>query len=115
MRGRLQAFAAALVCLRNTPAYAGKTGGKNGALKRPQKHPRVCGEDDKNGLLSGLEVETPPRMRGRPFSASSPCSSQRNTPAYAGKTVFQIFQKNPVRKHPRVCGEDPLVVLLVPR
>ena len=106
MRGRLIVLSTDITAAGNTPAYAGKTkhhGHNPGGL---EKHPRVCGEDRRQGSSPASPRETPPRMRGRPLSLVGEGDSTGNTPAYAGKT----FPSNAVavqrRKHPRVCGED---------
>ena len=54
-----------------------------------KKHPRVCGEDFSHRRMSRYQSETPPRMRGRPFTAAFFDAYQGNTPAYAGKTSSQ--------------------------
>ena len=38
----------------------------------------------------------------------------RITPAYAGKTSRQVFFWRLLKDHPRVCGKDPLRMLIVP-
>ena len=45
-------------------------------------------------------------MRGRLAVAMLLLKEDRNTPAYAGKTVSVINQLLRYGKHPRVCGED---------
>ena len=91
---------------RNTPAYAGKTSGVVYVRKKDGKHPRVCGEDHDTAGRFSKNLETPPRMRGRPFRELVKRRLAGNTPAYAGKTVSVINQILRYWKHPRVCGED---------
>ena len=69
-----------------TPAYAGKT-----ATDRA----RV-----------GAGVGSPPRMRERPLPVFQICSSDRITPAYAGKTIGLKGEFEGEQDHPRVCGKD---------
>ena len=45
-------------------------------------------------------------MRGRPEAGADRPGSERNTPAYAGKTLLTNQTPLIIRKHPRVCGED---------
>ena len=90
----------------NTPAYAGKTGRRAQAVREPQKHPRVCGEDPPRQVSCLRPPETPPRMRGRPLRSPDAYASPGNTPAYAGKTASGRTASTADPKHPRVCGED---------
>ena len=46
-------------------------------------------------------------MRGRPIDVTLNDGTNRNTPAYAGKTMTAFFVSDGRQKHPRVCGEDP--------
>ena len=106
MRGRLAVNLNRHVRLGNTPAYAGKTRAESVRVPAPQKHPRVCGEDSPTRPSFSGSLETPPRMRGRPAARLSLRHLCRNTPAYAGKTMFLPWYSDIARKHPRVCGED---------
>ena len=49
---------------------------------------------------------SPPRMRGKPYSAFFNVASPRITPAHAGKTIYSIVKLNTLRDHPRACGEN---------
>ena len=90
----------------NTPAYAGKTNpGKNGERGR-QKHPRLRGEDPLQVRYFQCGEETPPLTRGRPFLFIEERKRNRNTPAYAGKTLSAPQECGPFGKHPRLRGED---------
>ena len=106
MRGRPDLDCWGLVRCRNTPAYAGKTGGLSWHVMPKRKHPRVCGEDTGPQDRSMINQETPPRMRGRLHDVLALPLSERNTPAYAGKTSPMVFCEKSQKKHPRVCGED---------
>ena len=70
MRGRLEQHLKAVIEDRNTPAYAGKTQTPALSNGHSEKHPRVCGEDFQALTPNSRTKETPPRMRGRPFSDS---------------------------------------------
>ena len=85
-RGRPKRRSMPLFCLRNTPAYAGKT----------------CSG------VSWIRVwmETPPLTRGRPGNVLCRSESLRNTPAYAGKTRMRAKRAFAKKKHPRLRGED---------
>ena len=112
MRGRRAVVYSILCACRNTPAYAGKTSQSRTSTSCGQKHPRVCGEDQ--GLRPRPEPvsKTPPRMRGRPEDKSEKDTRARNTPAYAGKTRRMNDNLAGSWKHPRVCGEDPLINII---
>ena len=71
--------------------------------------PRVCGEDSQKTMSTVHLTETPPRMRGRPGGYSDVDMRVGNTPAYAGKTYYNAKAEFYNKKHPRVCGEDPLL------
>ena len=116
MRGRLSARRCDGVADRNTPAYAGKTPSGQKPAPLRQKHPRVCGEDFLFSSRSTSRAETPPRMRGRPERQQQSLILLGNTPAYAGKTSPLDPGSALRRKHPRVCGEDSMVLIstLVP-
>ena len=75
-----------------------------------KKHPRVCGEDFLLRSKDSGWKETPPRMRGRPVGFVQQADEVGNTPAYAGKTATRPTPTQKLRKHPRVCGEDPTLL-----
>ena len=86
MRGKRILFCIRACLHRNIPAYAGKTGGGPGVWWGFAEHPRVCGENLGFHILINGGVGTSPRMRGKLERAEVSPVSQRNIPAYAGKT-----------------------------
>ena len=86
-RGRRRATEVDYSFGRNTPAYAGKTEPQVRRGTPSQKHPRLRGEDPRPGCAPRAGGETPPLTRGRLVSPSMSPMRQRNTPAYAGKTL----------------------------
>ncbi len=44
-------------------------------------------------------------MRGKGSSVILDCVISGITPAYAGKSITEIFQKDVNKDHPRLCGE----------
>ena len=100
-RGRLPADR-----FRNTPAYAGKTGGLFPFLRGPRKHPRLRGEDASWDTDKDERTETPPLTRGRRKVAHPENFRHGNTPAYAGKTWNPHAMRAGKGKHPRLRGED---------
>ena len=51
-------------------------------------------------------VGTSPRMRGKPILNGNVLATQRNIPAYAGKTNSPRRVALQLPEHPRVCGEN---------
>ena len=78
-----------------------------GAAVRPyiQDHPRVCGEKRNDDIPDCLHLGSPPRMRGKAQGALDGTEVDRITPAYAGKSVFDVVIYALHKDHPRVCGE----------
>ena len=88
-----------------TPAYAGKSVYFAIFCDFVEDHPRVCGEKQNAPIMQGLNLGSPPRMRGKVLFQRRTAHVQGITPAYAGKSVprLQVLRKN--QDHPRVCGE----------
>ena len=91
---------------RNIPAYAGKTLAFELRRAFSQEHPRVCGENLRKRVGIGRCPGTSPRMRGKPATSHTHTKSDRNIPAYAGKTLAGIRSRSTAAEHPRVCGEN---------
>ena len=88
MRGKACVKPCCLSCVGITPAYAGKRTICKDVTKTRQDHPRVCGEKLNGNAKGQAATGSPPRMRGKAYYISMPCS----------------FSKD----HPRVCGEKLL-------
>ena len=73
---------------RNTPADAGNLKRTPGKHHRNQKHPRRCGESLKCELLTDVDPETPPQMRGIFDAVTTSDSLSGNTPADAGNLRY---------------------------
>ena len=93
---------------RITPAHAGKTSKRRLPLCRRSDHPRACGENREAMKELGIEVGSPPRMRGKLPGQEKVDFRPRITPAHAGKTFFSSATLPPVSDHPRACGENDL-------
>ena len=63
--------------------------------------------DEMRRICYVYKKETPPRMRGRLIVDRAGEFISGNTPAYAGKTKDLHVVEAALRKHPRICGEDP--------
>ena len=98
---------------RNIPAYAGKTFDFISVDIRLEEHPRVCGENYPRRAHRGGWFGTSPRMRGKPVSGRNFLCLSRNIPAYAGKTRHRPVGVHRSKEHPRVCGENNLLQLII--
>ena len=87
MRGRRLGWLLVWLWWRLTPAYAGKTDDLHSDWFEPRAHPRVCGEDWKDGYPIDTGDGSPPRMRGRHVLGDGDGAAVGLTPAYAGKTL----------------------------
>ena len=106
MRGKPDGVFVEQISPRNIPAYAGKTVAHFFATQVGAEHPRVCGENLPNIGQAFLNTGTSPRMRGKPAQTWGPGCSGRNIPAYAGKTMYDLWAQKTDSEHPRVCGEN---------
>ena len=111
MRGKLPPSQTSKCTWRNIPAYAGKTQGSCSNSGAIQEHPRVCGENRVVPIAVKAPCGTSPRMRGKRFHESADAPDGRNIPAYAGKTGWPGLRSVRGAEHPRVCGENPAMVV----
>ena len=110
MRGKPFAWSARIFGERNIPAYAGKTRYANICWLTPKEHPRVCGENSSQLRLPNPQRGTSPRMRGKLAEVKNAMTGGRNIPAYAGKTTCCSAVTSMPAEHPRVCGENMVVL-----
>ena len=105
MRGKAGIAFAVLVVVGITPAYAGKSQFGRSIQFQSKDHPRLCGEKQRDTPSQPRISGSPPPMRGKVFTVSTPCVSTRITPAYAGKSsrIPRLHLRE--RDHPRLCGE----------
>ena len=105
MRGKAPVFGFDCVCLRITPAHAGK----RILLFRPcvntQDHPRTCGEKFVIRVPFVFGVGSPPHMRGKGSATRLRIARSRITPAHAGKSDDRAENALGAQDHPRTCGE----------
>ena len=106
MRGKVILFSVLRVDAGITPAYAGKRTTLDCLEVLRRDHPRICGE--KLSCSASLESMrgSPPHMRGKVYSPSSPYITSGITPAYAGKRNEISFRWNGRKDHPRICGKS---------
>ena len=89
---------------RITPACAGKSKRRGGALALEEDHPRVCGEKLLCRITYGSPQGSPPRVRGKEEIIGIPANIVRITPACAGKRLkkahkIKDFDPVPIRFH----------------
>ena len=96
------------------PRMRGKPAERAAKTNTGRDHPRVCGENCKGHCLQTVMMGSPPRMRGKLFFTFEIIQIPGITPAYAGKTrklrICNAFN----RDHPRVCGENHLILVNSP-
>ena len=96
-----------------TPAGAGKTNSVFRCKFGCRDHPRRCGENPIPEVACCKPQGSPPQVRGKHVLHIA-CSVQtRITPAGAGKTSTVCGTGSPASDHPRRCGENLLVLLLM--
>ena len=105
MRGKADKVGSTAEKNRITPAYAGKSLRKKWRRSWIWDHPRLCGEKLWIIKMKFLPQGSPPPMRGKVISSSSPENSFGITPAYAGKSPALRPEFAAVQDHPRLCGE----------
>ena len=89
MRGKLAGCVNRLDCFGITPADAGKT--------IPQL------------VDAGMQLGSPPRMRGKPGEIKAGAQIVGITPADAGKTIRMPELTRLYEDHPRGCGENRVI------
>ena len=105
MRGKGMVFASAVLCIRITPAYAGKRSQYKNMKQMCKDHPRLCGEKSTLSCIVEFSLGSPPPMRGKVGYRSRNFLTFRITPAYAGKRIKEICVSYEYGDHPRLCGE----------
>ena len=106
MRGKRKESCEAFYSQGITPADAGKTGIGKGVCPNAEDHPRGCGENRVKKSSAGLQIGSPPRMRGKPKLTFPSFYLPRITPADAGKTTRYTANICMSMDHPRGCGEN---------
>ena len=70
----------------------------------------MCGENRAGASPPDLLKGSPPRVRGKPRKREGRSPPLRITPACAGKTPAPGVPNGTVKDHPRVCGENLLIL-----
>ena len=95
------------------PACAGKTIDPHVLIADSRAHPRVCGENPSWVALSRLTAGSSPRVRGKLRRVASSIAASGLIPACAGKTSWSRSRQAHRPAHPRVCGENKLLIPIV--
>ena len=112
VRGKLWNFRTAPLLTGLIPACAGKTAAELPAAELRPAHPRVCGENLLRLLTSLVRIGSSPRVRGKQILSAMSRLLLRLIPACAGKTGSIGDGKTGASAHPRVCGENFVVLVL---
>ena len=96
--------------VRFIPACAGNSSPDLFRARLFSVHPRVCGEQSNRFARHWASDGSSPRVRGTDFVRCFCCCSWRFIPACAGNRLFFVLVKLVITVHPRVCGEQQLVV-----
>ena len=105
-RGKPSLICTTSICIRLTPAHAGKTTPFSQTLQDTQAHPRTRGENFFFLFQLFFVAGSPPHTRGKPLTSPIYGFTNRLTPAHAGKTLFPELRDNFARAHPRTRGEN---------
>ena len=89
-----------------TPAPAGKTPSLKLQENRFRDHPRTCGENSTQYVVTNIQGGSPPHLRGKLHCAFHIRENIRITPAPAGKTIDCYKSTYRFGDHPRTCGEN---------
>ena len=90
---------------RITPAYAGKSRGRDTDERAGQDHPRIRGEKAKYLGVDDTVAGSPPHTRGKVGLQHGQLPPDRITPAYAGKSLCSSQRILNAEDHPRIRGE----------
>ncbi len=74
-------------------------------------HPRVCGEQWLDGYFVHWSTGSSPRVRGTVLILPARHPAGRFIPACAGNSVRHALSGHRGRVHPRVCGEQAMIVI----
>ena len=105
-RGKLLVEHTYTIWARLIPAWAGKTTRLAAHVPLAWAHPRVGGENGREGEPRHCASGSSPRGRGKLAHAMEKDSAPRLIPAWAGKTRASMKRDSTVKAHPRVGGEN---------
>ena len=95
-----------------TPAWAGKRSWKHDHVRKHGDHPRVGGEKSFIYQFPFFRRGSPPRGRGKVFCVAPTGVQSGITPAWAGKSLANVFAFLAIQDHPRVGGEKARTLIV---
>ena len=98
---------------RITPAHAGRIWDYFGFPTGIEDHPRACGKNSILALYVSAPMGSPPRMREESKLETLMIVQAGITPAHAGRIIRRDDGTVTFGDHPRACGKNALVVLLL--
>ena len=96
------------------PARAGKTSPTWTSSPGGPAHPRACGENSRTAPEAAETFGSSPRVRGKPTVPVVRTERTGLIPARAGKTDVERQVLRAHRAHPRACGENITLTILMP-
>ena len=73
----------------------------------------MCGEQYKAVVSNEMVLGSPPRVRGTVIWTAICTRLDRITPACAGNRAVGFFERTRVKDHPRVCGEQFVLLIIL--
>ena len=114
VRGKRHALCPFQRRVRLIPARAGKTRTYSSASRGSAAHPRACGENSRTAPEAAETFGSSPRVRGKPTVPVVRTERTGLIPARAGKTDVERQVLRAHRAHPRACGENITLTILMP-
>ena len=105
MRGKVLPDRGRVLGVGITPAYAGKSFPTSMFRSVGRDHPRICGEKIVVSRTWCSRSGLPPRMWGKVSSIRDDLARVGITPAYAGKSIRQLFLIVLIGDHPAYAGK----------
>ena len=106
MREEFNTTCSRKICIRITPAHAGRIVDRNKNYLQPKDHPRACGKNLQLSQLVSNLAGSPPRMREEFLEYTELYMQRRITPAHAGRIGLNPILSGLGGDHPRACGKN---------
>ena len=113
VRGKLVHAEKQIIVTRIIPARAGQTPRTARTPYPTSDHPRACGANDNELTVKNGNNGSSPRVRGKPDSFVVSQIHKRIIPARAGQTVASATPHDLTSDHPRACGANSAVFLIL--
>ena len=113
MRGKPAGYTHWSAASRIIPAHAGQTPRSAEHGERVTDHPRACGANHVQHPVEERVLGSSPRMRGKLTQHVILADFIRIIPAHAGQTVVGLVRVVEGPDHPRACGANSIMGLLM--